>query len=188
MAFVLWELFAHRAWRSPRPFSARFPPLRQRGAGCSRMKQQEAAGGPRKRTAVDEADSEVDAGVDAAGGDGGGRRKKLRRRRARRRRARARMAGAERKRPRSGGRQAHTGARAPPEARPARSGPRVACGPIGVVTEARGSARAARPELTSKPVHCAFTFPGARTSGEQCDGHGVVPAARGRQGGCVCGS
>ena len=66
---------------------------------------------------------------------------------------------------------------------PVRSGPRVACGPLGVITEARGSARAARPELTSKPVLCAFTFPGARTSGEQCDGHGVVPAARGRQGG-----
>eukprot|EP00966_Prymnesium_polylepis_P212846 4929333-Prymnesium_polylepis.1 len=30
------------------------------------------------------------------------------------------------------------------------------------------SARGAPPKITSKPVHCAFIFPSAHASGEQC--------------------
>eukprot|EP00966_Prymnesium_polylepis_P111517 2579581-Prymnesium_polylepis.1 len=49
------------------------------------------------------------------------------------------------------------------------------------------SARGARPKITSKPVHCAFTFPSAHASGEQCGGHRVVPAASSGQRGCLRG-
>jgi len=89
---------------------------------------------------------------------------------------------------RSGGVHAHVGVRAALEARPVPSGLGAAREPCGVTRGRSESAQEARPGTTSKPVLCAFTFPGARASGEQCGGQGVVPAARGGQGGCVCGS
>jgi hypothetical protein len=91
--------------------------------------------------------------------------------------------------PRSGGVPVYVGVRAVLEARPVPSGIGAALQPRGVTRGRRTRAQEACPDTASKPVLCArFTFPGARTSGEQCDGHRIVPAARGRQGGCVCGS